>query len=231
MKIGFAFYGITHGTDKKTGYTRDFRECWDNIQTLLIDPFKELGHETINYASTYPFGDLEVRDEFYRLVAPKKVIYPDFEGSNAFTAKSALHEVLIGEELNAVIFTRFDILFHDKIAFHTQIDYNKVNVLFPEDPNWWASHRFVCDCFYIWNHKFSPLVKDAMRETYGWPRGTEYPDTHGILNFLVPKIGTENVNFLDTECQISNVNKYYTLCRPDVPDHPMKHSYVKAKYG
>lgn len=230
MKIGFAFYGITHGTDKRTGYTRDFRHCWDNIQNMLVQPLVNQGHDAVFYASTYPFDDEIVRDEFYRLVNPRKVIYSQFEGSDAFTAKSALHDVLIGEDLDAVVFTRFDIHFSQDMSL-LNYDWNKINILFPEDPVWWESHRFVCDCFYVWNHKFSDDIKNAMRETYGWPRGTFYPDTHGILNFLVPKVGADNINFLSMAPQISNVNTFFTLCRPDVPEHPCKHPDVRAKYG
>jgi hypothetical protein len=230
MKIGFGFYGITHGIDAKTGYQRDFRDCWFNIQENLIQPFVERGHEAVTYASTYRFDNAEIEKDFWTLLNPKKVVYNKFEGSDAFTAKSGLHNAFDGEDLDLVVFTRFDILFHQKMTdFH--IDFNKVNILFPEDPQWWASHRFVCDCFYIWNHRFSDQIKWAMRETYGWPRGTRYPDTHGILNFLEPRIGADNVHFLCKDNHISNVNDFYTLCRPDVPEHPKKHPFVKKKYG
>ena len=70
-----------------------------------------------------------------------------------------------------------------------------------------------------------------MRETYGWPRGTFYPDTHGLINFLDKKIPSTELHFISKICEISNVNTFYTLCRKDVPEHPCKHPEVKAKYG
>jgi hypothetical protein len=230
MRIGFGFYGISHGLDKKTGYYRDFRDCWENIKENVIQPFVDLKNEAVIYASTYRMEDKKAEEDFWSYVNPRKVIFSQLEGSDAFTAKSALHNAFDGEDLDLVVFTRFDILFHQKITTFP-IDFTKVNIFFPEDPMWWQSHRFVCDCFYIWNHKFSDQVKWAMRETYGWPRGTMYPDTHGILNFLVPRIGPENISFMSNQNHISNVNDFYTLCRPNVPEHPKKHPFVKAKYG
>ena len=230
MKLGFAFYGITQGIDKKTGYSRDFRHCWNNIQTMLIQPFIDQGHEAINYASTYPFEDKQVEEEFFDMVKPRVTVFSDFSKSDAFTAKSKLHDAIQGEELDAVVFTRFDIHFSKKIAQEKSIDFNKINFLFPEDPIWWKSHLFVCDCFYIWNHSFSEVMKNSMRETYGWPRGTAYPDTHGIINFLIKNTDKENLNFISTTNEISNVNTFYTLCRPNVPDHPCFHPEVRAKF-
>ena len=148
MKIGFAFYGITHGVDSKTGYQRDFRDCWSNIQENLIDPFVAQGHEAVNYASTYTFNDPDVEKDFWSLVNPKKLIINNMEGSDAFTTKSALHDAFQHEDLDVVIFTRFDILFHQKMT-EFPIDFEKVNILFPEDPQWWASHHFVCLFLYL----------------------------------------------------------------------------------
>ncbi len=230
MKIGFAFYGITEGTDPKTGYSRDFRHCWNNIQQYLIRPFVEKGHEAIIYASTYPFKDASTEKEFFSLVNPKKVVMSHFESSDAFTAKSALHNAFDGEDLDLIIFTRFDIHFHQDMS-QLNIDYDKINFLFPEGDGWWERAMFTCDCFYIWPHRLSNDVKTAMRDTYGWPRGTQYPDTHGMINKLIQRIAPENIYMMSMEPQISNVNKFYTLCRPNVPEHPCKHPDVRAKYG
>ena len=157
MKIGFGFYGIADGTDAKTGYTRDFRDCWDNIQENLINPFVEAGHTSKIYASTYPFQQADAERDFWNKVNPEKVIFNRMQGSNAFTAKSALHNAFDGEDLDIVVFTRFDILFHQKMNVFP-IKYDGVNLLFREDPVWWDSHRFVCDCFYIWNHQYSGVM-------------------------------------------------------------------------
>lgn len=230
MKIGFGFYGITDGTDERTGYSRNYKHCWNGIQKYLIQPFVDKGNEAVIYASTYPFTTKESELEFISTVKPKKILYSDFATSDAFTSKSALHDAFVDEDLDVIIFTRFDIHF-TKIIANEDIDFSKFNFLFPEDENWWRSHRFACDCFYIWNHKYSNSVKDAMRETYGWPRGTFYPDTHGLINFLDKKMPSTELHFISKICEISNVNTFYTLCRKDVPEHPCKHPEVKAKYG
>ena len=36
MKIGFGFFGITDGTDVRTGYSRNYKHCWNGIQKYLI---------------------------------------------------------------------------------------------------------------------------------------------------------------------------------------------------
>lgn len=230
MKIGFAFYGITYGQDKRTGYSRDFRHCWNNITTMLIEPFVKQGNEAIIYASTYPFEDPQVEVDFFEMVKPKVTVFSDFSKSDAFTSKSKLHDAIQDEELDVVVFTRFDIHFSKVIANEKTIDFNKINFLFPEDPKWWQSHSFVCDCFYIWNNSFSEIMKKSMRETYGWPRGTAYPDTHGIPNFILKYTDKENLNFISPYNEISNVNSFYTLCRPDVPEHECFHPEVRAKF-
>jgi len=230
MKIGIGFYGITEGTDPKTGFSRDFRHCWDNIQQFLIQPIKAVGHDVSIYASTYPFDDLNTEKDFFRLVNPKKVILSNFETSDAFTSKSALHNAFDGEDLDFIIFTRFDIHFHQDMSL-LSMDVDKINFLFPEGDGWWESAMFTCDCFYAWPHRLSPDVKIAMRDTYGWPRGTQYPDTHGMINKLLIRMSIDNVHMMSMDPQISNVNNFYTLCRPNVPEHPCKHPDVKAKYG
>jgi hypothetical protein len=230
MKIGIGFYGITEGTDPKTGYSRDFRHCWDNIQQNIIQPIIAKEHEVKIYASTYPFKDASTEKEFFKLVNPTKVVMSHFETSDAFTAKSKLHDAFEGEDLDFIIFTRFDIHFHQSIM-ELDVHDRKINFLFPEGDGWWERAMFTCDCFYAWPHEFSDNIKVAMRETYGWPRGTQYPDTHGMMNMLLKSVSMENIHMMSMEPQISNVNKFYTLCRPNVPEHPCKHPDVRAKYG
>lgn len=230
MKIGFAFYGIAHGTDKKTGYTRDFRHCWPNINRMLIQPFINKGHEAVIFASTYKIEDPQVDTEFYNTLKPKVVVYSDFETSDAFTSKGRLHDAFADEkDLDLIIFTRTDIHFSQVIA-DLPIAYDKFNFLFPEGDGWWDRARFACDCFYIWPHKYSKEVCDSMRETYGWPRGTQYPDTHGLINFLAKRIQLTQMHMISGKPAISNVNEFYTLCRRDVPDHPCFHPEVRERF-
>ena len=230
MKIGIGFYGITEGTDPKTGYSRDFRHCWSNVHDNIVQPLIDAGHDVKIYASTYPFTDASTEEEFYKLVNPTKVVMSDFATSDAFTAKSRLHDAFDGEDLDFIVFTRFDIHFHQKIT-ELDLDFNKINFLFPEGDGWWQQAMFTCDCFYAWPHYFSVDVKTAMRETYGWPRGIQYPDTHGMMNMLLKRISVESLHLMSMIPQISNVNTFYTLCRPNVPEHHCKHPDVRAKYG
>ena len=59
---------------------------------------------------------------------PKKIVYSDFATSDAFTSKSKLHDAFIGEDLDVIIFTRFDIHF-SKVMANEDIDFNKFNFL------------------------------------------------------------------------------------------------------
>lgn len=239
MKIGFSFYGLTYGLGGKynVGTERDFRHCWPNLKRMLIDPFVSRGHETEIYFSTYHFTDQNILTEFKKIVNPDKVVFTEIKDSDGFTTKgSSFINFVHNDKLDLIVFCRNDMHFR-KIIADENIDYNKFNFLFKEK-EWWDNFRFTCDNFYIFPQKMAPLVMKAMYDTYAWPRGRPYVDTHGLYLRLLNYIPENYVHFLSDEHEISDVNSFYTLCRtglvvykPEDGRGRFIHPEVKERFG
>jgi hypothetical protein len=229
MRLGFSFFGIIHGAGGRTGSDRDFRHCWPGLKRDLIDPFIDLGHTAKIYFSGYPIHDTSIEKEFYDLVKPDRVNYSHFANSDPFTAKFAAFNNFMDDDIDVVIFTRSDIHF-SRIMADEDIDFFKFNFLFPE-LGWWETHHFTCDNFYVVPKYYFKAFRDAMEETYAWPRGKPYVDTHGLWLKLCRYIPTENFHFISKVPEISDINSFYTCCRSGLPEGEdrMKHLHSDVK--
>ena len=220
MKIGFVFYGITYGPGGRTGSDRDFRHCWPNIVEMLLDPFWDLGFEREIYFSTYPFTDKGIEKEFYDLVKPRKVVFSEMEGSDPFTTKGNCFGAFENDaDLDLVCISRSDVHYSRKIADSITVDcLDKFNFLFPEGDGWWQRAHFTCDNFYLFPFKMTPVVKEAIHDTYAWPRGKPLVDTHALMDKLAEYMPTNRMNILSKTEEISDVNSFYTCCRSGLPE-------------
>lgn len=215
MKIAFVFFGIIYGPGGRTGSDRDFRHCWPNLKRMLVDPFVAQGHQAQIYFSGYPFLDQEIEKQFYNLVNPNQIVFSNFFNSDPFTAKGAAFQAFENADVDFVVFTRSDIHFC-KVMANEPIDYSKFNFLFPE-LGWWETHNFTCDNLYLFPHKYTPLVKKAMFETYGFPRGKPLVDTHGLMTKLKQYISPEEMHIISNTHELSDINTYYSCCRSQLP--------------
>lgn len=230
MRIGFSFFGILHGPGGRTGSDRDFRHCWPNLNNNLVRPFLEQGHDCKIMFSGYTIKDPLIERELHSIVKPENINYSHFANSDPFTAKFAAFNNFINDhELDAVVFTRSDIHFK-RIMANENIDWEKINFLFPEK-GWWESHKFSCDNFYVIPKKYFRAVRDAMEDTYCYPRGKPYVDTHGLWNKLETYVDPENFHFISNEAEISDVNSFYTCCRNGLPigEERMVHLHTEVK--
>lgn len=220
MNILFGFYGILYGPGGRTGSDRDWRHCWPNIQKMLIDPFLEQDHDYQLYFSSYPFANKDLEGEFENCVLPDGVFYSKFEGSDPFTAKGTLIDGLCAadyeQKADLVVFTRSDVHWSRKLA-DENIDFTKFNFLFKEK-DWWESHSFSCDNLYVFPAKMLPMVRQAMHETYAWPRGKPYVDTHGLYVKLSKYLRKDQMHFISDVHETSDVNSFYTCCRNGLPE-------------
>jgi hypothetical protein len=230
MKIAFGLYGILYGYGGRTGSIRDFRHCWPNINRMLVQPFIEKGHDVKIYISSYPFDDKNIENEFHEMVKPAGVYYSDLHGSDPFTAKYALFNLLENAESDAVIFTRSDAHWSRKVA-NENIDLTKFNFLFPEKGWWQTQYRFTCDNFYAWPHHMTPAVKKAMGETYAFPRGKPLVDTHGLLLKLQQYVSLNDMHMISVHEELSDVNSFYTCCRSGLPIRDCMHEEVRDRYN
>ena len=230
MKLGFSFSGIGYGEGGRTGSRRDFCHCWNNLYTMLVQPFIDQGHEAKIYFSTYKIGDEEVEKEFFETVKPKAVYYSEFAGSTPFTCKGAACNAFMHEDLDAVIFTRSD-LHYSKVIANEKIDFNKFNFLFPEKDWFNTPYKFSCDNLYIFPHHMTPHVHRALNETYGWPRGESMPDTHALMVKLSQYVPESEIRFISETEELSDVNTFFTCCRSGLPNRGCMHPEVRERYN
>lgn len=227
MKIGFSLFGIIYGDGGHHNDQKDIKHCWQNIKSMLIDPFKERGFDTEVFLSTYPVQDSQKFDEIINLVQPKKVIFSEFVNSNSFTTKiAALNAFDDNDNLDVVVVTRSDLHFSKKIA-DENIDFKKFNFLFKERGNW-QPRQFTTDNFYLFPYSMNESVKQALNKTYG----SFYHTTHALYNFLLKEISFSDVRFISNEIEeMSDINSYYTVCRKNLDsNNNLMHPDVRTRF-
>lgn len=234
MKIGFVFYGITYGPGGRTGSDRDFRHCWPNIKEMLVDPFVAQGHEVYLYLSSYFQENGPFWEELFKTFKPRHLVFSQMEGSDPFTCKGNCFAAFENDaDLDMVIITRSDIHWSKKVAEH-DIDFNKFNFLFPEGDGWWERAEFTCDNFYLFPFDMTPIVKEAIHDTYAWPRGKPLVDTHGLMTKLANYLPRDRMHIISKTPEISDVNSFYTCCRNGLPEDGRGghiHPEVKERFG
>ena len=229
MKIGVCFFGIVCGDGGGHNDKKDIRHCWSNVNSMLIEPFKEKEHEIDIFFSTYPIADQETYQNFEDLTNFKAIIYSNFLNSNSFTTKMASFELLKQDEqkdLDFIILTRADMHFRQKIA-DANIDFSKFNFLFKEKGNW-LPREFTCDNFYAFPVNLLETVQQSFKET----QNTFYHTTHALYSSLKNKINQNDINFINNEFEeMSDINSFYTVCRTLLDaNHPLMHPEVKEKF-
>lgn len=212
MKIGFSFFGILYGSGGNTQSTRDVRHCWNNIREKLIDPYTAAGHDVRIYLSTYKVENEITEQEILELIKPDKVHYSEYKNSNSFTSKYAAFNNFENESLDTIIFSRCDIHFN-KILINENIDYSKFNFLFKEK-NWWETHQYTTDNFYIWPHHMTPQIKVALKNSYQYDRN--FHDTHALKKCLTSVIQESQINYISNIHELSDINSYYSICRSNL---------------
>lgn len=232
MKIAFSFHGKLYGETVKSGVThvKDFRHCWPNLKTKLIDPFIEQGHEAVVYISSYEIDDPVIKNEFFDIVKPERVVYSSEEGSSPLTCKFAAFENFV-DDVDFIVYTRNDVHFN-RIMANENIDFDKFNFIFPEgrrDGFWWTQRRFVCDMVMMWPHRLTPIVKQAMMEMKEWPRAGHI-DTHGFWLKLIQYLPDSEIHFISQYPEPSDVNSFFTTCRSELPREPLINSEIWQKY-
>jgi len=239
MRIAICIYGMLYGNftnhDPIVKH-KDFRHCWSNVKKYVVDSFVEAGHKVDVLVSTYKVEDPALEKEFFDLVQPKKVCYSDFQNSNTFTSKYASFNNLTDtSDYDFIILTRFDLHWNKPLCEPT-IDYNKFNYLFPENDRYIEESckhfGFTCDNVYMWPATMTPIIQNAMRETYRFPRGYS-PDTHALKYKVASYIGNENVNAISNKPDFSHLNEYYTICKEGLTIHDINlvHPDVKERFN
>lgn len=226
MIFGLALYGVFHGHE---GRGRDFRHCYPNIQRTIVDPLRRLGHTVKVYTCTYPIQDQLAMETFRTMVNPEKAVWCEFAGSTQYTTKTRLFESFADAvDLDVVIFSRCDIHYTTAID-ELPLELEKFNFLFREK-NHWHTVQYATDNFYVWPHRMTPVVRDAMAATIAKARSIGRVDTHGLYRILRDYVGDNSIHFVSDIHALSNVNVFYSLCRRGLPDRPCLHPEVRERW-
>jgi hypothetical protein len=186
MKIGIIIRGISFGLGKA-----DFRKCASNIETNLIKPLIEEGHEVSTYVCTYEHEHIEELKEIYK---PKSIEILPFEGSNQITTFIHSLNMINEEDIDFIFVTRFDLNYLNKVTESGIIDYKKVNFMYPpHDP--WLDVEFVSDLV-LWLPKqyIGEMIQASENLLLNPPRPTLL-DMHGIYKCLKLFLSEDKIHF------------------------------------
>jgi hypothetical protein len=208
MKIGIVLAGASYGTKiGNNNFDRDWNLSKDNIKSNLIDCFPN--DEVTVYLATY-VDSIQNKKlvEFYN---PKRAFVLPYQNSHQRTTYKVGLQIVLDDDLDFIISTRFDIKFKDKVSNYN-FDYNKVNFLFKDLEPHWTNTRYVGDCLHGIPKKYLNDFVEALsreHESNAW-------FMHGIYNRLIPMIGENNMHFIFDGNHNSNENQFYELVRANI---------------
>ena len=204
MNIGIVFVGISYG------HGRDFRHCYENIKNNLLDAFGEDNSVSV-YSCTY---NSELNDELIQLFKPKKYTFLEFKDSHQLTTYKTALSLTLGEELDFIITTRFDIHFHKEIST-IPFDFRKFNALFKEKGHWqwWSKHKFTTDNLYGFPPEMTQDFIHVIDDMYINPARKGCTDLHHTYYRISKKLGKNKAQIISKIPELSDFNTYYSLCR------------------
>lgn len=202
MKIGICLTGVSHQDGMRGRHHRkiNYDCCPTNIYQQVINPLRE-NNEVNLYLTTYQHDYVSKLSEFYR---PTKFQLLNYNYSSMQNTYAKGLEQLRGENLDFVISTRFDIIFHNNIK-ELKLDYDKMNILFEEKG--WKHKNYTCDCFYAFSFH---LLEEFITSVYELP-SIDGNGLHGAFNHFRNKVGEENTKILDPNPALGRNNPYYYL--------------------
>lgn len=220
MKIGINLVGVSYN-DGAVGRYRNFEDATDGFFKHLVSPLVNQGHTVQYYVCTYDSPKREQLLTTYSPVIKSQFLdegYTRLGGGDRVDGMKIMSAIyvyslnaLLGEDLDVVISTRFDISFQ-KNPFETyEYDFSKCNFLWREPE--FTHVPIVSDTFIVFPHRMTEnMIASIMRMETNPPHGVG----HGMHNLYVPmcdEVGRENVKIVCDEYQRSDKNDLYKLTR------------------
>lgn len=204
MKIGLSTVGISHPTFG--GLIRRCEKCRENTKEMIIKPLLKLG-ELKTYITTYNHDYINEVMEFYK---PTKHSVTSIEGSNQLETYLTSLRLLLAEDIDLVVSTRFDILFKKQLS-EIPFNYKKFNTLFMEKG--WEKHNFTCDNIFVFPHYMLETVISSL-ET--WKVVKPYPFSsvyglHGLWHQVKLMAGSSEVHVVLEGDQRILDNNFYNV--------------------
>lgn len=198
MNIGINIVGISSGNR-----ARNWLDTFNSIKENIIGCWGD--HSINTYITTYEHSSISQLLDYYK---PKKYLLLPFEDSDQrLTYKKSL-ELLQDQDLDFIISTRFDIDFFKPVSL-LSFDFNKFNVLFPEN---YQKKEFVCDNFFAFPKEHLPSFIESVQYMYDNPYRSNCTDLHAACMVIGEKIENK-IHMLSSEPQYSHDNSFYILRR------------------
>lgn len=200
MNIGVLFCGISYGIQKD----RDFSHCYPNIHKNIIQPL-EKDNVIQTYICTYDNPKLE---EIKKLYNAKKVLILPFEGSKQVYTRFEGLKFIQEENLDFIIMGRFDVHYNMDIL-QTNIDFNKFNIVSKEGNGYWNRQMWTGDTFYAFHKRFFDGFYNSFNDLIN--TNYDHQHMHNLYPILAKHIGTENINFMFENEQLSG-HEFNSIC-------------------
>lgn len=202
MKTVLALSGISYGDPGE----RDWRRCIDNITDNVIKP---MGIQDI-YMSTYPSDTLQQLIETYQPKRYNVFNYPNSDGRETY--RKTL-ELLLDQDFDIAITTRFDILFTSGPVSEYVWDPEKINLLFKEG-GWWDIYRYTADpqTFCMFPKILLPMMIETVQAIIDKPF-SGMNDMHSFYRHASAVYGEHDLNVIHDSRTLSHDNPYFIFDR------------------
>ena len=220
MKIGINLVGVSYNGGS-IGRYRNYQDALGGFMNYIVNPLKEMGHDISFYLFTY---DSPKKVEIIETYKPKKYTFLDpnynkMGGGDvlentmkilSLTYINSLNE-LVGEELDLVISTRFDISFNLNPFEKYNFEFDKFNFLFREPE--FKNLPIVSDTFYVFPHTMTEhLINGIIQMENNPPYGVNIA-MHNMYLPMCDEVGKDNVKWVCDEFYRSDINPIYKLTR------------------
>lgn len=223
MKIGINLVGVSYN-DGKVGRYRNYKDAIDSLYENVVNPLKEEGHEIYFYIFSYNSERAEDVLSDYQPVKKAKFFESDYKkygGGDKVNSEIKIMSVmylnsleeLLGEDLDVVISTRFDINFFRNPFKEYEYDFTKCNFLWREPE--FEHLPIVNDTFIVFPHFMTKNLINAIFELELNPPHGVNVGLHNLYLPMVNQVGKENVQWLDDEFKTIQTNTLYKVTRKE----------------
>jgi len=208
MKLGICLVGISHLIhDQRWPISRSYLDCKENFTEEILKPLSKF--DTKVYLTSYLSSETGNIIDFYK---PEACQFLNLKSSHQIKTFIKSIEQVEAENLDYVLFTRFDIYFNKGKIKSLNYNLNNVNFLCREKDHW-DNMNFVNDCVYFLPTKHLLQFKKACIELLKTPPRPGLMDMHGLYKILTKYLSTDNISFMTEEHHLSSSNTIYELKR------------------
>jgi hypothetical protein len=222
MKIGINLVGVSFNDSH--GRSRNYKDAVDGFYKNIVNPLREDGHDVFFYLFTY---DSKERENILNTYTPIiKASFLDTKYNrvgggdrleNGFKIISTSYinslQMLLGEELDLVISTRFDINFFKNPFKEYSFDFEKCNFLWREPE--FTHIPLVNDTFIVFPHKMTQTLIDSIIHMETNPHYGVGIAMHNIYLPMVERVGINGVQWVSDKSETATSNDLYKLMRTE----------------